>query len=101
MNCCNFRACFLQGIQPIRVSAGGDDHLQFVFTDECWLEVTDAAGELVYGDLNHDQDILDLYGVAPFKILVGKVSAVTVTFNDRAVGFSGVTFNNTAKLVVN
>lgn len=87
-------------LQRINVTAGGDDHLQFVFTDDCWLEITDASGNLIYGDLNHDRDVLDLFGVAPFRLLVGRVSAVTVTFNDRPVSFEGYTFNDTARLVI-
>lgn len=87
-------------LQRINVAAGGDDHLQVVFTDDCWLEITDASGNLLYGDLNHDKDILDLFGVAPFRLLIGKVSAVTVTFNDRRVSFEGKTFNDTARVVI-
>jgi cytoskeleton protein RodZ len=86
--------------QIISVAAGGNDHLQIVFTDDCWLEIEDAFGNLIYGDLNHDKEVLDLFGVAPFKLLVGKASAVTVTYNDRPVDFEGNTFNNTAKLVI-
>jgi cytoskeleton protein RodZ len=86
--------------QMITVTAGGDDHLQFVFTDECWLEIQDASGNLIYGDLNHARDVLNLFGVAPFKLLVGKVSAVAVTYNDRTVNLEGNAFNDTAKLIV-
>jgi cytoskeleton protein RodZ len=86
--------------QLISVTAGGDDHLQIVFTDDCWLEIEDASGNLIYGDLNHDMDVLDLFGRAPFKLLVGRVSAITVTFNDRIVKFEGNIFNDTAKVVI-
>jgi cytoskeleton protein RodZ len=86
--------------QMISVQAGGDDHLRIVFTDDCWLEIEDGFGNLVYGDLNHDQEILDLFGVAPFKLLVGKVSAVTVTYNGQALKLEGNRFNDTAKLTI-
>ena len=66
----------------INVDAGGFDILEFAFTGECWVEIEDAAGsEKVYFDLQRDGDILTLYGVSPFKILLGQPSAVTLKFN--------------------
>ena len=70
----------------INVDAGGFDLLEFTFTGECWVEIEDAAGtEKVYFDLQRDGDILTVYGVPPFKILLGHPSAVTLKFNQEEV----------------
>ncbi len=84
----------------IKVLANGGDHLRFTFADECWLEVEDAADDEIYGDLNHASDIVDIYGRAPFKILIGRAQSVTLMFNDRPVSLVPHILNDTAKLVV-
>jgi len=84
----------------INVTANGDGHLSFAFTEDCWLEVVDAGGQPIYGDLNHDRDLLNVYGNPPFKVLIGRVSAITVRYNDETVDLQEHTFNDTAKLVI-
>lgn len=68
----------------IRVDAGGSDELRFTFTDECWVEIEDADGDAIYGDLNRSGDELVVSGVAPFEVLFGKAPAVTMEFNGEA-----------------
>ncbi len=84
----------------VTVSANGEDHLKFTFTDDCWLEVVDALGTPVYGDLNHERERLSVFGNAPFKVLIGRVSAVTVSLNEKPVDLQAYAFNDTAKLVI-
>ena len=72
----------------ITVNAGGFEQLEFAFSGECWLEVTDGDGDDVYGDLNRDGDIVTLYGVAPFRILLGRATAVTLRYNREDVDLS-------------
>ncbi len=68
----------------IRVDAGGEDELRFSFTDECWVEIEDADGNAIYGDLNRNGDELVVRGLAPFEVLFGKAPAVTMEFNGQA-----------------
>lgn len=73
-----------RGDGVIRVDAGGEDELRFSFSDECWVEIEDADGDAIYGDLNRDGDELVVLGVAPFEVLFGKAPAVTMVFNGQA-----------------
>ena len=72
----------------ITVTAEGNDKLEFVFSDECWVEVTDATGESIYGDLNRTGSSLVIYGTAPFDVLFGKATAVQLAFNGEPVSLS-------------
>jgi cytoskeleton protein RodZ len=72
----------------ITVTAEGNDKLAFSFSDECWVEVTDATGESIYGDLNRAGDSLVVYGTAPFDVLFGKATAVQLAFNGEPVALS-------------
>jgi cytoskeleton protein RodZ len=72
----------------ITVTAEGNDKLEFSFSDECWVEVTDATGESIYGDLNRTGSSLVIYGTAPFDVLFGKATAVQLAFNGEPVSLS-------------
>lgn len=54
--------------------------LQFAFTGDCWLEVRDAAGALIYADLRSAGDTLALDGMPPFNILAGNAAAVSLRY---------------------
>lgn len=84
----------------ISVRAFGEDHLRFTFVDECWLEVEDAKEDVIYADLHHASDVVEIYGQAPFKILIGRAQSVTLLFNDRPYSLVPHILNDTAQLVV-
>jgi cytoskeleton protein RodZ len=87
--------------QYITVDANGFGQLEFVLTGECWIEVEDGDGDSIYGDLNREHDILTVYGVAPFKILLGRASAVALRFNGKEIDVAKYTTSDqTAKLEV-
>ena len=85
----------------ITVDSGGFDQLEFTFTEKCWVEIKDADGETIYGDLNRDSDILTVYGTAPLKILLGRTSAVTLQHNGTEIDLGLHTRSDqTARLTV-
>lgn len=88
------------GHQFIRLAAGGEDHIEFNFNGECWLEIADATGQSIYGDLNQKGDVINVFGMAPFRILVGRAQSVTIRYNDRDVNLVPHILNDTAKLVL-
>lgn len=61
------------------------DVLQLHFTEECWLEVSDAQGDVLATDLQRPGSQLTLHGKAPFEVKLGNASAVRVLLNDEAV----------------
>ena len=89
------------GFEYITVDSGGFDQLEFTFTEKCWVEIKDADGETIYGDLNRDSDILTVYGTAPLKILLGRSSAVTLRHNGTEIDLGLHTRSDqTARLTV-
>ncbi|WP_439136133.1 DUF4115 domain-containing protein, partial [Pseudomaricurvus sp.] len=59
--------------------------LTLVFSDECWLEVTDAHGDVVAANLYQAGATATLVGVAPFEVMLGNVRAVQLTLNGESV----------------
>jgi cytoskeleton protein RodZ len=89
----------LEGV--VKVTAGGEDELRFLFSDECWVEIEDGQGDSIYGDLNRAGDELVVSGIAPFEVLFGKAPAVTLEYNGEPIDLAPHTTSvDTAKLKV-
>ncbi len=69
----------------ITLDAGGFDEMEITFVDECWLEIEDGDGQSIYGDLNRPGDVLRVYGIAPFELLFGRATGVTLKYNGEMV----------------
>jgi len=57
------------------------DAMTLTFSDESWVEITDANGLRVMFDLGKPGQTSVLSGVAPFNILLGNSPAVTIIYN--------------------
>lgn len=60
---------------------GTEDRLVFQFTEDCWLEVTDAAGKRLFSKLAQAGSEVSLQGQAPFEIMLGNVRATSLQVN--------------------
>ena len=69
----------------IQVIVDGADAVQITTEESCWVEVADAEGRLLYGDLNQAGDELEVIGTAPFQVLLGKASASSLRFNGQLI----------------
>lgn len=78
----------------------GDGSMLFEFTDECWLEVRAADGQVLYSDLGKPSRALKFTGTGPFSILLGYAPAAKLEFNGEAVALAPHTRNNVATLVL-
>ena len=62
------------------------DRLQISFSAECWVEVSDAAGERLFQGKRDAGDALSLRGEAPFSVTLGNAAAVTrLQFNGETM----------------
>lgn len=59
--------------------------LRFVFAERAWLEVTDAARQVLHSGENPAGSQLTLTGRPPFEMVIGNASKVTLTYGDRVV----------------
>lgn len=73
-------------LEPVRLAEGQNeqqpdagepaDRLQMTFSANCWLEVRDASGEVVFEGRRDAGVALNVSGEAPFELRVGDASAV-------------------------
>lgn len=85
-------------------AAGGDqdgqDLLVMNFIEECWVEVNDANGKNIFAALQTPADTLQLFGEAPFTVMLGNARAVSLAINGRAVETEPRLGRNTLRLTV-
>jgi cytoskeleton protein RodZ len=62
----------------------GELTLSLVFSGDCWTEISDGSGRRLYFDQGQDGRTVELSGVAPFNVLFGNASNVTLRVNGSA-----------------
>jgi cytoskeleton protein RodZ len=83
-----------------RLTALGDDEIQLSFTLDCWFELRDEAGVLLYADLGRAGQARRYIGAGPFRIKFGYSPGVTLIFNDSEVDLRPFSRRDVANLVV-
>jgi cytoskeleton protein RodZ len=61
------------------------DRLEFYFRDECWVEVSDANGDVLATELQLKDSKLILTGRSPFDVKLGNAPAVSLKLNDEII----------------
>lgn len=61
--------------------SGGLDKLRLVFSEECWLEIVDANGDVLASDLERASSVREVEGQAPFQVKLGNARAVKMSLN--------------------
>lgn len=61
------------------------DQLEMSFSGDCWVEVSDATGKALIARLATSGDNLQLFGRAPFQVVLGNAPVATVALNGQAV----------------
>ncbi len=71
---------------PPLLDTGSDlDQLHMVFSGECWVEVSDAQGDVLHTNLQQANSRLTLQGRAPFSVRMGNARVVEMQFNGEPV----------------
>ena len=76
------------------------DTLLFSFGEDCWVEVQDGNGELIYGDLSRAGSTLEVSGIPPLRVLLGYAHGVSLMHNGSNVALAPHTRNNVASFVL-
>ncbi|MEM0515539.1 RodZ domain-containing protein [Pseudoalteromonas sp. YIC-827] len=77
--------------------AAGEQRVVMRFSGECWVEVQDAKGKRLAYDIKQAGQELELVGLAPFAVTLGKHDVVSISVNGQAVDISHFPQNRLAK----
>ncbi len=83
-----------------RVTPAGDDEMEFVFSETCWVEVKDLDGRYLHAVLGEPNERLILVGEGPFDVKLGYVPGVVLRFNGAPVPLAAHTRDHVASLVL-
>ena len=78
------------------VAGAGQVNIQFVA--DCWTQVTDGGGKVLFSGLKHSGDTVDVSGKPPLSVRLGYAKGVQVTYNGQAVDVAKYTSGQTARL---
>ncbi|MBW7469609.1 RodZ domain-containing protein [Marinobacter sp. F4218] len=74
--------------EPVVVTDTG--RLQITFTGDCWVQVSDAAGNRLVNSLQRSGDQIDVSGEVPLRVVIGAVDAVgSISFQGEPVDMGG------------
>ena len=78
------------------VAGAGKVALQF--TADCWTQVTDGTGKVLFGGLKRKGENLELSGKPPLTLRLGYARGAQVTYNGQSVDVAPFTSGETARL---
>ncbi|HEY0894046.1 MAG TPA: RodZ domain-containing protein [Cellvibrio sp.] len=82
----SFMSSVAHSAMPVKqANANQLDSISFSFAEECWLEVSDARGDVLAADLQSAGSSLQLQGAAPFDVKLGNSPAVKIELNGDQV----------------
>ncbi|REL30483.1 RodZ domain-containing protein [Thalassotalea euphylliae] len=72
----------------------------FSFAGDCWVNIYDGAGERIAWGIKKAGYVMELNGLTPFKVTVGKPELVAIDFNGESIDMSKYNVGNIAKFTL-
>ncbi|MFJ4196231.1 RodZ domain-containing protein [Pseudomonas sp. NPDC089534] len=94
----------VQASAPVAAAAvpaapvAGQGQVQVQFTADCWTQVTDGSGKVLFSGLKRKGDSLAVAGKPPFAVRLGYARGAQVSYNGQAVDVAPFTSGETARL---
>ncbi|MDM8193855.1 helix-turn-helix domain-containing protein [Pseudomonas koreensis] len=76
----------------------GEGQVQLQFTGDCWAQVTDGRGKVIFSGLKHKGDSVTVSGKPPLNVRLGVARAAQVSYNGQPVDIAPFTSGETARL---
>ena len=64
-------------VDPVQIE---DQGIVLQFTDESWVQITDATGKKRFSRLGKAGEVVNITGVAPFRVVIGRASVVIMSY---------------------
>lgn len=82
---------------PVQAAAG-QALVSVTFTANCWTQVTDANGKVLFSALKRAGESLELAGKPPLELRLGFARGAQVSYNGQAVDVAPYTSGETARM---
>ncbi|SFG77216.1 RodZ family helix-turn-helix domain-containing protein [Pseudomonas sp. NFACC45] len=78
--------------------AAGEGQVQIQFTADCWTQITDGTGKVLFSGLKRKGDSASVNGTPPFAVRLGYARGAQVSYNGQPVDVAPFTSGETARL---
>ena len=76
----------------------GEGQVSVQFVADCWTQVTDGTGKVLFSGLKRKGDSLSVAGKPPFAVRLGYARGAQVSYNGQSVDIAPFTSGETARL---
>ncbi|MBT2339389.1 MULTISPECIES: RodZ domain-containing protein [Pseudomonas] len=83
---------------PAPAPAAGEGQVQIQFVADCWTQVTDGNGKVLFSGLKRKGDSTSINGKPPFAVRLGYARGAQVSYNGQPVDVAPFTSGETARL---
>ena len=83
---------------PAAAPAAGAGKVSVQYTADCWTQVTDATGKVLFGGLKRKGENLEVSGKSPLTLRLGYARGAQVSYNGQSVDIAPFTSGETARL---
>ncbi|WP_018624415.1 RodZ domain-containing protein [Kangiella aquimarina] len=87
-----------ESAQPESVASNGE--LVLVFSDDCWVRITDANGKVLALGIKKGGTSMTLSGPTPYELTLGKPSAVQLSYQNEPIDLSSYPDTRAARLTL-
>ena len=85
-------------VTPAAAPAAGAGKVSVQYTADCWTQVTDATGKVLFGGLKRKGENLEVSGKSPLTLRLGYARGAQVSYNCQSVDIAPFTSGETARL---
>ncbi|WP_156886096.1 DUF4115 domain-containing protein, partial [Pseudomonas sp. CFII68] len=83
---------------PTPAPVAGEGQVQIQFVADCWTQVTDGNGKVLFSGLKRKGDSTAINGKPPFAVRLGYARGAQVSYNGQPVDIAPFTSGETARL---
>ena len=83
---------------PTPAPAVGEGQVQIQFVADCWTQITDGNGKVLFSGLKRKGDSSSFNGKPPFAVRLGYARGAQVSYNGQPVDIAPFTSGETARL---
>lgn len=86
--------------ETVANTAGASGELVLVFSDDCWVRITDANGKVLALGIKKGGTSMSLSGPTPIELTLGKPSAVQLSYQNEPIDLSSYPDTRAARLTL-
>ena len=83
-----------------RLTEFGDNTIDLSFSSDCWFEIRNEAGELLYADLGRDGQSRRYFGEGPFRVKLGYSPGAMLSYNFEPIDLEPFSRRDVANLLI-